>query len=281
MIQPGKTEVVEFSAPTPQKSGPFSRDITVKSNDRATPTVSLQGEVNVLTALRKQPEVVNFGQLKRDTPGQKQTVVITRGDAGPLRLRISNVSNPQIKAELHEVEAGQKYELNIAIDPPWPNGMLQGAVVLESGIEQAPFETVQVFASIAPRLQAVPPRLVLQVAPATDLALTVRLNWDGEPAKLLEVTTSDPAARAEIVEDNNRQNIVFHVPAGYNPQKKVGNVSIRTDDPTVPTLQIPVTVINQPATTQPGLPTTLPARVIPGRVSAQPPVTTKPTTGTR
>jgi hypothetical protein len=274
MIQPGQTEKVEFSAPTPQKSGPFGKEITVASNDRNTPTLTLHGESNVLTALHKQPEVVNFAQIKRDTPEQKQTVTITRGDGGPLKLHVSSIGNPQIKTDLREIEAGEKYELDVTISPPWPNGMLQGPIVLDTGVEQVPLETIHVFASVAPRLVAMPPRFMLQAAPASELSMTARLTWDGTPGKILDVTTTDPATKVELVGEKDQQDIVLHVPAGYNPANKNGNISVRTDDPVVPLLQIPVTVILQPMAT-PGQPTTLPGRVIPPRVSGQPP-TTKP-----
>jgi hypothetical protein len=276
MIQPGQTELVEFSAPTPQQAGTFVRQIGVASNDRNNPSVILQGETTVLTALRKQPEVVNFGTLKRDTPEQKMTVTLTRGDGGPLRLRISSIGHSQIKPELREIEAGEKYELDVTIGPPWPNGMLQGAVVLETGVEQVPLETFHVFASVVPRLQAVPPRLMFLGKPKTDLDLTARLTWDGEPAKILDVTTTDPTMSATLVDENDGQSVVLHMPADYDPQNKNGNVTVKTDDPFVPVLQIPFTIVNQPGPTTPGQPPTVPGRLAPNRVSAQPPSTTNP-----
>jgi hypothetical protein len=278
MIPPGKSEVVEFSTQTPQKAGSITKQISLTSNDRQSITVTLQGEVSVLAAVRVQPETVNFAQLKRDSPEQKQVVTITRGDGGPLKPRISNVGNPQIKADLREIEAGEKYDLEVTVAPPWPNGMLQGAVVLETGVEEAPLESIRVFANVTPRLQAVPQRYMIQNEPKADLDLSARLNWDGEPAKILAVSTSDPTTSVQVTDENNQQIVVLHVPAGYNPQNKMGNsVTIKTDDPVVPVMQIPIMVMNQNAAA-PGQPVTPQGRVVPLRVSAQPSATTKPAT---
>lgn len=269
MIQPGQTETVAFTSVPPQKSGPFAKEITVACNDRATPTLSLQGEATVMIATRKQPEVVNFSQIKRDTPEQKQTMTITRGDGGPLKPKISSIGNPQIKAELREIEAGEKYALDVTIAPPWPNGMLQGVIMLDAGVEQAPPETIHVFASVVPRFQAVPAQLMLVAEPKTDADMNARLSWDGEPGKILAVTTSDPATSAEVTEKDNAQFVVLHVPAGYNPQNKHGNIAIRTNDPIVPVLKIPFTVVN-PAGSTPGQPGNLPGRTVQQPGAAQP-----------
>lgn len=279
MIQPGKTEVVEFSSGAPQRPGPMTKQITLTSNDRQNVTTSLQGETTVLSGVRLQPEVVTFAQVKRDSEEQKQTVTITRGDGGPLSPKIVAPANPQIKTELREIEAGEKYELDVRIVPPWPNGSLQGVVVLETGIEQAPRENIRVTANITPRVQSVPQRYLIQAEPKADMELSARLNWDGSPAKILDVTTSDPATSVQFTDDNNQQIIVLHVPAGYNPQNKMGNsVTIKTDDKAIPVMQIPIMVVGQTvnaAQTQPAGPRQRP-KVVPLRPGSPPAVTTQP-----
>ena len=124
-----------------------------------------------------------------------------------------------------------------------------------------------------PRLMALPQRFMIQAAPKTDLDVNVRLNWDGEAAKILEATSSDAETSVKVNEEDNRQIVVLHVPAGYDPANKMGHsVTIRTDDPIVPVMQIPIMVVaNQPA--RPNTPT---GRVVPMRTSAQTTVTTRP-----
>lgn len=279
IIAPGKTDEIEFSAHTPQRPGPLTKQISLTSNDRQNVSVTLVGEADVLAAIRMQPETVNFSQLKRDAPEQKQMVTLTRGDAGPLKPHIASIGHPQIKAELREIEAGEKYELDVTVSPPWPNGVLQGAIMLDTGVEQAPRENVRVFANVTPRLQAVPQRYMLQAEPKADQDLRVRLNWDGEPAKVLDVTTSDPATSVQVTEENKQQIVVLHVPAGYNPQNRMGNsVTVRTDDAVVPVMQIPIMVMNQSVGAAPGQPANAAGRVVPLRSAAQPGgATTRPT----
>jgi hypothetical protein len=79
-----------------------------------------------------------------------------------------------------------------------------------------------------------------QVEAETDLRS--RLVWSGTPGKILEATTSDPATSVRVEELDNRQYVVLHIPAGYKPTGGRATVTVKTDDPVMPTLRLPVRV---------------------------------------
>ncbi len=230
----------------------MTKRITVNTNDRDNAAVNLECEVNVLSAMRLTPATVNLGQIKRDAAEQKSIVKITRGDAGPLKPKVVSTGNPSIAAELREVTTGEEYELEITLKPPWPSGALRGNVKLETGVEEAPEESVAVYATIAARLQASPQRLMLRPDPEKETRAVARLNWDGEPkGNVLETKTDDPRLSVRLEEQKGQQMVVVDVPPGYEiPKGQVRNVVVTTDDPQVPTLQIPVFVVSAPVASE-------------------------------
>jgi hypothetical protein len=246
-IQPGKTEQYVVTISVGQRQGKITKNVIATTNDRANPSLTLECVANVLSAMKFEPENVNFGSVKRDGGVQKTVVKITRGDAGPLKPKVLTTGNPQIEAELSEIEPGEKYELTVNAAPPWPEGMLRGAIQIETGVEQEPMKTVSVSATIPPRLQTVPQRFTLRADTPSDLKLVARLNWDDEkPGKVLEASVNDPQLTARLEEQNSQQVVVLEVPAGYKAPPRAGagtQVTLKTDDPAAPTLQIPVFVM--------------------------------------
>jgi len=245
---------------TGQKRGKLTRTITVMTNDRNSQTVSLECEAEILSALKCDPETVNFGQIKRSDAKIEKLVKITRGNGGPLNLKVGAINNPQITAELREIEPGERYELQVVAQPPWPNGMLRASVPVETGLEQAPSENISVFGNVAARAQVNPQRFTIRPDPENGLKLVARLNWDdNQPGKITEATVNDPALKVQVEDQDNQQVVVLDVPAGYNPPRGKGTqVTVKTDDPAVPALQIPVFAITTP-TSEPAAATTGPA----------------------
>jgi hypothetical protein len=217
-----------------------------------------------MIAAKVEPASANFAQIPRKAPAQTKTVTLTRGDAGPLTprvlsinsspfkpgLRASEVSasqaappaNPAIKAELREIEAGERYELDVTVSPPWPNSMLQGSVTVQTGIAEAPQEVIPVSVTLAPRLAVQPQLLRIPPQVDSDLDLTAKLIWsDNNPGKVVETTVNDAKLQVQAEDLDGQPVVVLHVPAGYQPSRSAGLfVTVKTDDPEAPTLQIQI-----------------------------------------
>ena len=265
-IQPGKTEQYVVTVAVGQHGGKVIKSVTATTNDRENPTVKLDCEANVLTAMKSEPENINLGTVRRDAGAQKTVVKITRGDGGPMKPKVLTTGSPQIEAELNEIEPGEKYELVVTATPPWPNGMLRGSVQLETGVEQEPTRSIPVFATIPPRLQTTPQRFTLRPENPSDLKLVARLSWDDDkPGKALEASVNDAQLTARIEDQNNQQVVVLDVPAGYKGRPGLTTqVLVKTDDAAAPTLQIPIYLMgNQPRPTPVGGPPQASAAVQP------------------
>ncbi len=197
-------------------------------------------------ALKIEPQTIAFGHIPRDSQEQTRTVVITRGDGGPISPKIASMNCPSpLKADIREIEAGERYELTVTIGPPWPNGTLRGSLVVETGVSEAPQETIYVYASVPSRLAANPPRLMLRPDPQAETEVSATLNWEGgPPGKVLDATSTDPRLQVSVEQRGDTQAIVLKVPAGYSGRRSGGDsVTITTDDPSVPTFRIPIYMV--------------------------------------
>jgi hypothetical protein len=242
MIEPGKSEDVKVKMVAAAKGGPFQKTIDVLTNDRDHATVKLECAAEVLSALKFEPDTLNFGMLRRSDPTLVRTVRVMRGSGVPIKPKVLAVTNPQVAAELNEVQPGDVYELTVTAQQPWPKGNLFAAVQLETGVEQAPHDNLMVSGMVAPRVEPNPSRFLLRPNMSSDTELVARLVWDGDPpAKITAATVSDAGLTAHAQEQEGQEVVVLDVPAGYVlPKDKSVRVMVNTDDPVAPVIQIPV-----------------------------------------
>lgn len=254
-IQPGQTEDIEVTIATSGREGEFTRKIRVQTNDVNNPQVELTCKGRVLAAFKADPKVVNFGTIPRDAGPVTKTVTLTRGDGGPLHPKVAACEG-HAAAELREIEPGEKYTLDITVSPPWPNDKVRGSVMIETGLEEAPQDSVRYFGAVEARLRAEPRALSLPAGEERPTELRTRLVWAGAPGRALAAVASDPALQAKIVEEDGQQFVVLSVPAGYElPAKKPASVSVTTDDPVADSLRIPISA--GAAAREPARPATL------------------------
>jgi hypothetical protein len=111
-------------------------------------------------------------------------------------------------------------------------------------VSEAPEEKIRVYARIAPRLRASPPRFTIPQNLQTERDLRVGLEWSGgNPGKILDVKTSDTQTSVRLEENNGRQIVVLRVPADYKPPTRgAAFVTVMTGDAEAPSLRIPIWV---------------------------------------
>ena len=216
--------------------------------------------------MKLDPVRLTFNQITPDSGPQHQAVKITRGDGGPINPEVVPLENENIKTSLREIQAGEQYELDVELVPPWPHQVLNANLVLKTGIPEAPQDTIRVYARVMPRLTVEGYRFRIPANMTSDTDLRLRLKWaGGSPGKVLEVDSSDPQLPAHVEEDRGQQFVVLHVPADYKmPEGQRATVTLKTDDAQAPTLKIPVQA-------PPPAPR---ARVMPSRLTIPPESTT-------
>ena len=210
------------------------------TNDAKNPEVDLWRKMTILTALDVVPSLVNFGKLKRHAEAQTRTLMVTRTDAPVIQPKIVSTSDERISARLYENEAGERYTLSVTIQPPWPNMRLSGYITLDTGVRELPQIDIRLTALFEPRLHVSPRVFHIPRYLPDGTKLEAELVWsENDAAQILEVTTSDAALKATVVQRDERQVLVLDVPAHY-VLPKYSFVTVKTDDPAVSELRIPV-----------------------------------------
>jgi hypothetical protein len=212
--------------------------------------VELTGTYEVRYPFHLSELSVRFEYVPRNAGPQKRTVIITRGDAGPLRPRVVSVEGPGAGAVLREVIPGDRYEVDITTSPPWPrHGHLSNKVTLETGVEQEPETTVRVWTEFCPRVRARPSRFLLPPEVTHEIELSAILQWSPEapPGKIIGVSTNVPGLTATLDETADRQAVILGVPAGLVlPEGERPHVLVETDDPEQTSLRIPIYTVRPP-----------------------------------
>jgi hypothetical protein len=140
-LKPGESEVFEMTL-SPSAPGDFTRFSPLHTNDPKNPEIKLTCKGHVLIAFKMEPRLVNLGKVEPDSGPITKTISITRGDGGPLQPTLIPPRDPHVKAELHEVQAGERYTLEVTVTPPLPSAEYRSVIFLETGVAQAPRERI-------------------------------------------------------------------------------------------------------------------------------------------
>lgn len=90
-----------------------------------------------------------MGSFEPDVGPQTKTITITRGDGGPLDLKVLGFHKPGPTAKLRVIEPGQRYELDVTFSRAGPNGRYSNSVELDTGVAEQPRDKVRFSAYFA------------------------------------------------------------------------------------------------------------------------------------
>ena len=213
------------------RHGRTSRTIRVTTNDPRNSNLVLTCEGVVRGAFKGPSPRLRFGRVTRDLGPQTKTVTIHRGDGGPITPEISPIKGHNVAAALREIKAGEQYELDVTIRPPWPNRRMTSSFNIKTGVPEAPEEVVIVTADVVPRVRTVPERFIIPHAPTEDTEVTAQVVWDREgPERVIKAEISDEQLSVRIEDQEGQQTVVVSVPAGYTGPPRAPNVTLTTDD---------------------------------------------------
>ncbi|MCP4245977.1 MAG: hypothetical protein GY778_02910 [bacterium] len=221
--------------------GKFIRKIQAVTNDPNHPTESLVCQGRVLVPVKFSKRFVRFPLVRMGDPAQSQTVTIERGDGGPLDLKVVSPKVAGADASLKVIEPGQRYELTVTMSPPWPVNKKRLSWKLETGVPEAPTANMLAYLNVTPRLKAMPPKFTLPTPVTTDTQQRVRLIWDGAPAgEILGASLADKDLSVSVEKQKGRDMVVLDIPAGYQVPRRGLAVVVRTNDTSMPQLNIPI-----------------------------------------
>jgi len=213
--------------------------VTTNDPEHSSEILTCRGEVKVPIKMR--PSSMRFKKIPRSATSQTQAVKLLRGDGGPIKPEIVPIEEEGIVAEITEVVAGEEYDLQVTLSPPWSSRQIRTNITVKTGVDEAPDSTLIVVADVERRVKAVPDRLTLLQQQETATTKTVKLIWAGDnPGKITKASSSDPKLGVRVDEVGGLQQVVVDVPAGYEFPRRLPSIIIRTDDKESPVVNIPV-----------------------------------------
>lgn len=248
IVQPGQTGKIPIRLNTGAASGPMHKTIMINTNCPGTDaavTLHIQGEV--WQPIQATPTSASFGRLTTEmasgsTMERKLTVV--NNTENPIRITEAKCTNPSFKAEISTLEEGKKFELTVTIVPPLASGPVTGNVELTTTMTDMPKMMIPVNAYVTADVDVTPNQLTL---PATRNGSIQRQffirNNTVNPVKVSEMTASSESLKLNIVETQpvgKAYRLTVDIPEDYAVATGGDKIILKTDNPSVPTLTIPI-----------------------------------------
>ncbi len=240
-LAPGEVGEVAVGFDTRFQKGHQVRTITLFTNDPANPqaAMTLQGDIKQQVAAS--PSEVNFGKVKRGTE-LTQAVVLNdlTGHKGFSVGPISN-SNPAIKVvQLAAKDHQPAVTLKVSLLKTMPIGPFDDTIKVVTN--RVPVQ-VDVFGTVEGDLNVDPLQVSFGIVqPGQGAVRILRLtNAGSKPIKLLGITSSSVSvtASAEPVRPGKEFRITVLLNRSTPDGQVRGALTIKTDDPTQQTLDVP------------------------------------------
>lgn len=238
-IAPGKTGEVRIELDTSDYIyGRFTKRIQVSTNVPSTPGVELIFKGVIREYIARSPVGAGFAQLEPDQTAE-QTIKLVNQTSDAATLTLDSPPNMGcFSASLTEDKPGFQWSLRVTAAPPYQSYMNEATIRLTSSIPKQPVVTVRCTAYVPPRLELRPHVLVAQ--PAFTLREVLFINHDEQPVRVTGVLCDDPRVRADVVEEQagKRYKVRIVMPLAYEPPDRGNVITITTDDPGEPRLEL-------------------------------------------
>ncbi|MCH9002444.1 MAG: DUF1573 domain-containing protein, partial [Planctomycetes bacterium] len=281
-IAPGETGEFPFKIQSKKLRGKYEKSIKIYSNDPDTPELQLKLKGVCKRYVDVVPTNAYFGKITTDEP-RENVLKITNNTEEPFEVSLSKAEDGKFKFELVETQKGKEYELHIKIDPPYAPGSLRGTTNLITSVEAQKEIRIGATARIPERLEVQPPSIVISPARVKDRGYSrpIRFtNYGSNPVKILSATADDEKIGLAVKErtEGKAYTINVEMPAGWVPPEGGRTITLKTDDPDKPTIEIKVTTVaSRRSPKKPTTPRKRPAEQMVGK--AAPGLTVKTTEG--
>jgi hypothetical protein len=179
----------------------------------------------------------------------KTTLYLMNREAAPVHIKSVVVEGTDFTAAVQPIEDGRRYELTLSTNPALKPGSYKQAARVITDSKTAPETTIQMEATVFPKVFATPSVINLpSVTSATLDSLTlpviyVRKVRDGG-LKIKSVSSSVAFIKASLSQEAEGQIYSIRLELDRSkvsvPSEFRGTVRVETNDPDVPVLEIPI-----------------------------------------
>ena len=255
-IEPGKSGVIPLQFNSKGYLNAVTKSVTVESNDPARSNVVLQIKAFVWRPINVTPTTVVFALTSDAQTNETRIARITNNEEQPLVLSPPVSDQRVFKPEIKTNQPGKEYELVVGLVPPMTTSNIAGSITIRTSSTNTPLLTVTAVATIQPPVAALPAQLVLPAGPmATKRQLGVYVrNNESTPITVSEPRISLTNVQVQLQEFQKGRlfRVVCDFPENFElaPGER-GQLTVKTSNPQVPVLQIPIIVRAAPPALSP------------------------------
>ena len=242
VIQPKQEGVIEAELRSAGFRGAQIKTIQVTTNDPDQPNLTLRLTANIKTAFEVRPSETLTVALKDNEPTVQEVEIVSNTDE-PLEVQQVTTTAPYAKAEAQRLD-DKRQKVVITINPDAPPGRTNFAVIARTKSQRTPQININVMCE---KGIIVTPNSVFfgVITPQTQLPVEriVTLTRRDKGFQIRKISADDPAIEVnhESMEDGKQHRLIVRYKGGWPAGIVQHKLTIETDDPKQPTIQITLT----------------------------------------
>jgi hypothetical protein len=246
LVLPHGAATVDVIVPTKDRIGLVAQELIVHTTaaDKDYSAITLSLKADVRAPIRAIPSQIMFGSVSGD--GETRQLRIET-DPPQLAAKYLSATSPKyFKVELLSHDRNGLL-FNVHLLPKPPIGILDGDISIRFDIAELSELRVPVRARKTGPIRAIPAILQVDGRRSQQMLEVLLAATDGQPFRLLSTTTPEGATSMRVESESSPLKrhlikVLFTRPAAVAGK----TVTIKTDLPEMPALNIPVSVINLP-----------------------------------
>jgi hypothetical protein len=255
-VEPGKTGTIPIQFNSANFNGAVAKHVTVTSNDKTQPNVTLQIKGTIWKPVDVNPQFAVMNVPPDSYEPVKSEVRIINNTEQAFTLSAPESNNKFFKADLETITAGKEFKVTITTVPPLESGNVQGQITLKSTSTEAPVINITAWATVQAAVAVNPAQIVLPggpLGPNQTASVTIQNNVTNV-LKVSEATVDAKGVDVKLTEPQPGKlfTATLTFPEGFEvPQGTPINLSLKTSHPNhsvikVPVLQLPKLPVAQP-----------------------------------
>ena len=246
IIPPNGEGEIKVTYSSGKRKGTQSKSISVLTNDPANKNVSLKVTGIVKEAVVCKPDRLNFGKIVRgDTPTQQVTV--TPGEGEKVKIRNVKSLSEYLTTDFSKNPEGEGYVVRVTLSPEAPRGRLNSQLKIHTDNKNAEEITVYVSGTVTGEIVSIPDRVTLILQKGEEnQGTTLSVNKEREGTftiSKIECNLEYVTHQLQTVEQGREYKVQLNAGDDVDIGRKSGTITIHTDSPDDPELEIPLTVV--------------------------------------
>lgn len=249
IVKSGETQPLRVKVDPQTLQGHFEKQVVLRTSDieHATIFLTLRGEMRRVIDVT--PAAAGFGKIA-PTDMRERVLTVTNNDVEPVSVVLdAPPADSPFVFHLVETVAGFEYKLYVNTRPPYSTGSHRSEAVLRTSVPSQSEIRINAYAIVPAMYEVVPasvPVVPISAHPESTSRSTVHVlqfnNFGEKPIRVTGATSSDPAVLSDVFEINpgKRYRITVSLPPRYRPGQSGAYVTLTTDNPEAPSLDIPI-----------------------------------------